>query len=134
MIVLRCEPEDGKRPALILADDVFIVWPKQTGDGEFSAFDPNAGGILDRFERHHPTIGAGHEAVVISRLSDRTRSRLELAVEELVERLERVQRVEDLVHVEVMECYKRQNVGGRSWRVVLDTLLYRKRLEQFTCW
>ena len=57
-------------------------------------------------------------------------ARLELAVEELVERLERAERLGDLADVELVEPDERQDRFGRVRVVILFALLDGERFEQ----
>jgi len=72
---------------------VLVLRPKQPRDAEFAALDPNLRRLVDRLKRHHSAIRTRHEPSVVARLLDRSRLRLEFAIEELVERLERVEGV-----------------------------------------
>ena len=49
---------------------------------------------------------------------------------DLVERLVRVERVENLVDVELVEQDERRDLGRRLLRIILESLLDRQTLEQ----
>jgi hypothetical protein len=70
--------------------------------------------------------------VVIARCIHWSSFGFELSVEELVERLERVEWIEDLVDGEIVECDEARDVERRGRRIVFDALLDREGFEQLS--
>lgn len=87
MIVLRRQPKDQERTAIIPLSLALVRVPKQPSHSELAALDPQPRGLVDSLERHETTISRTDESLGVFRLLDRSSIGLELPVEELVERL-----------------------------------------------
>jgi hypothetical protein len=85
---------------------LWVSITKKTLDAEFSTLDPDALCFVQAVENDGATVCWAHNDVRVVWSRARTSSRLQLAVEELVEALELFRRNQYLVHVQLMEIDK----------------------------
>lgn len=65
MVILRSEAENAQRPSVVFVHMFPICFPKQPGNGELAALDPDTCCLVDALKRHQSTIRTGHESVGI---------------------------------------------------------------------
>jgi hypothetical protein len=85
MVILRSQPKDSQRAAVVPLIVLLVVLPEELGDREVAPFDPNASRFTDSLKGHETTVGGAHEAVGVIGRFDRPGRRLEFTIEELVE-------------------------------------------------
>ena len=123
MVILGGEAEDAEC-AVVVAIDVFRVGVTQEAlDRELSTFDPDLGRIRYGIENHGAAVCRGDDDARIVGCGAWAGIGLEFAIEELVKILELVERLEDFVHVQLVEIDEMFDISGGGWVVVLAALL-----------
>lgn len=123
VVVLGSKAEDAEGALLEAFGILGVRIAEEAGDGEFAAFDPDSGGVFDAVEGDAAAVGGGDDDFWVIWGAARAGVRLELAVEELVEGFERLERVEDLAEVELMEVNEALDIAGRCGVIELLALL-----------
>jgi len=81
VVILRCKSENRKSTAGVFFRLPLVGVAEESGNGEFAAFDPEAGGLADGRECHQSTIGATHDTVWVVGAFDWTGRGFKFAVE-----------------------------------------------------
>ena len=76
MVVLRCQAEDGKRPAFVFRRLVAVVVTEHAPDRELATLDPDRGGLIDGLEEHGAAL-SGEESVNVVLLEKHVDQRVE---------------------------------------------------------
>lgn len=81
MVILGCKSENAHSTANVTIGFRAIGIPKETGNSEFSALDPERGSLLDTLKSHQPTICSADKSIGIIWGLDRSGIRFQFPTE-----------------------------------------------------